>query len=119
MVIRWFQPLRLKSYAERVLTLHHDQSIYGYWIEENYLQQLTVTASRVLGESVSISFHSEEPAAAPQAVSAPSKTELVSKASVVPVFAGHGYKAAQPEVNANPASWSKPAPQFDQLILMS
>ena len=59
-VNRWFQPLELKNYTNRVLTLNSDNSIYRYWIEENYLAQLTATASRVLGEPVTIVFHAEE-----------------------------------------------------------
>ena len=55
-VTRWFRPLRVQSYANKTLTLSSDNSIYQYWIEENYLSQLKATASRVLGENVSISF---------------------------------------------------------------
>ncbi|MCE0484407.1 MAG: chromosomal replication initiator protein DnaA [Methylacidiphilales bacterium] len=56
-VTRWFHPLRVHHYADRTLTLSSDNSIYQYWIEENYLPQLKATASRVLGETVSIAFH--------------------------------------------------------------
>jgi len=59
-VNRWFRPLRVHNYANRTLTLVSDNSIYQYWIEENYLSQLKATASRVLGEPVSILFHSQE-----------------------------------------------------------
>jgi chromosomal replication initiator protein len=59
-VTRWFRPLRAKSYQNRLLTLNSDNSIYRYWIEENYLPQLTATASRVLGEPISILFQAEE-----------------------------------------------------------
>src|SRR5471032_3056917 len=55
-VTRWFRPLRVQSYANKTLTLSSDNSIYQYWIEENYFSQLRATASRVLGESISISF---------------------------------------------------------------
>jgi chromosomal replication initiator protein len=58
-VTRWFRPLRAQNYAERTLTLSSDNSIYRYWIEENYLPQLTSAASRVLGEKVSVLFHEE------------------------------------------------------------
>ena len=37
-----------------------DNSIYQYWIEENYFSQLKATASRVLGESVSIVFQAKD-----------------------------------------------------------
>jgi len=56
-VTRWFRPLRIHNYVNKTLTLSSDNNIYQYWIEENYLSQLKATASRVLGESVSILFH--------------------------------------------------------------
>jgi len=59
-VTRWFRPLRVHNYANKTLTLSSDNSIYQYWIEENYLSQLKATASRVLGESVEIIFHSHD-----------------------------------------------------------
>jgi chromosomal replication initiator protein len=62
-VNRWFHPLRLQKYDNRALTLNSDNSIYRYWIEENYLPQLTATASRVLGEAVTIIFQADEPSA--------------------------------------------------------
>ena len=62
-VTRWFRPLRVYNYANKTLTLSSDNSIYQYWIEENYFSQLKATASRVLGESVSILFHSPDGAA--------------------------------------------------------
>ena len=58
-VARWFRPLRVDNYANKTLTLSSDNSIYQYWIEENYLSQLKATASRVLGENVSILFHNQ------------------------------------------------------------
>jgi chromosomal replication initiator protein len=61
---RWFRPLKPESYAKGTLTLSSDNSIYRYWIEENYLEQLKATATRVLGEPVSIAFHSDEGATA-------------------------------------------------------
>ena len=57
---RWFRPLKPESYAKGTLTLSSDNSIYRYWIEENYLEQLKATASRVLGEPVAIAFHADE-----------------------------------------------------------
>ena len=59
-VSRWFRPLRVHNYANKTLTLCSDNSIYQYWIEENYLSQLKATAARVLGESVSIIFHASD-----------------------------------------------------------
>src|ERR1700733_14813164 len=76
-VMRWFRPLRIHNYANKALTLSSDNSIYQYWIEENYFSQLKATASRVVGESVSILFHTEgatSPAITPDV---PPKTEPV------------------------------------------
>jgi chromosomal replication initiator protein len=67
-VTRWFHPLRLQNYSNRTLTLSSDNSIYRYWIEENYLPQLIATASRVLSEPVTVVFQSEGPAAVDPAV---------------------------------------------------
>jgi chromosomal replication initiator protein len=58
-VSRWFHPLTLQAYSKNSLTLSSDNSIYRYWIEENYLPQLVSTASKVLGESVTIVFLSD------------------------------------------------------------
>ncbi|HEX4139804.1 MAG TPA: chromosomal replication initiator protein DnaA [Candidatus Methylacidiphilales bacterium] len=55
-VTRWFRPLRVHNFTNKTLTLASDNSIYQYWIEENYLSQLKATASRSLGENVSIVF---------------------------------------------------------------
>src|SRR5476651_1472292 len=76
-VTRWFRPLRIHAYANLTLTLSSDNSIYQYWIEENYLSQLRATASRVLGESVSILFHSQDGAATAIQPDVPPKAEPV------------------------------------------
>jgi chromosomal replication initiator protein len=55
-VTRWFHPLRVHNFGNKTLTLVSDNSIYQYWIEENYLPQLKAIASRVLGENVRIAF---------------------------------------------------------------
>jgi chromosomal replication initiator protein len=55
-VARWFRPLKVKNYTAGTLILSTDNSIYQYWIEENYLPQLKAIAARVLGEPVQISF---------------------------------------------------------------
>ncbi len=59
-VARWFRPLRVHTYTNKTLTLASDNSIYQYWIEENYLPQLQATASRVLGERVAIVFQAQD-----------------------------------------------------------
>ena len=72
---RWFRPLRVHDYANQTLTLRSDNSIYQYWIEENYFSQLKTTASRVLGESVSILFHCQDSLASNIKPDVPPKAE--------------------------------------------
>jgi chromosomal replication initiator protein len=76
-VSRWFHPLRVHNYSSKTLTLSSDNSIYQYWIEENYLPQLKSTAARVLGESVSILFHTSSTSTTPAAVEVAPKAEPV------------------------------------------
>jgi len=76
-VTRWFRPLRVQSYANKTLTLSTDNSIYQYWIEENYLSQLKATATRALGENVSIVFHTQDAPAPTISPDAPPKAEPV------------------------------------------
>src|ERR1700733_5796676 len=76
-VTRWFRPLRVHNYANKTLTLSSDNSIYQYWIEENYFSQLKATASRVLGESVSIIFYSHDGASPAMAPDSPPKPDPV------------------------------------------
>lgn len=82
-VNRWFRPLRVHNYANHGLTLVSDNSIYQYWIEENYLPQLKSAAARVLGEPVSIHFHSAGVSApAPEAKPAKAEPAKVRKESL-------------------------------------
>jgi chromosomal replication initiator protein len=55
-VCRWFKPLVLQSCEKGALTLSSDNSIYQYWIEENYLPQLKAAAAKVLGIPATIRF---------------------------------------------------------------
>ena len=74
-VNRWFRPLRVHNYESGTLTLVSDNSIYKFWIEENYLSQLKAAAARVLGEAVTIQFHASESAANASEPSLPTKAE--------------------------------------------
>jgi chromosomal replication initiator protein len=76
-VTRWFRPLQLRNYTNKTLTLGSDNSIYQFWIEENYLSQLKSTAARVLGETVSISFHCDDNLAPAVLPDTPPKSEPV------------------------------------------
>src|SRR5271155_6081815 len=76
-VTRWFRPLRVHNYANKTLTLSADNTIYQYWIEENYFSQLKATASRVLGESVSIIFQAQDASAPAITPDVAPKTEPV------------------------------------------
>ena len=62
---RWFKPLVLKECEKGALTLGSDNSIYQYWIEENYLPQLKAAAGKVLGLAAMIRF--DEPSSVPGA----------------------------------------------------
>ena len=64
---RWFKPLEpCNRPINGALTLRSDNSIYQYWIEENYLPQLKAAAAKVLGLPVTIRFDSRGgPMAAP------------------------------------------------------
>jgi chromosomal replication initiator protein len=55
-VARWFKPIALKQCEKGALILSADNSIYQYWIEENYLPQLKAAAGKVLGVAATIQF---------------------------------------------------------------
>ena len=74
-VTRWFRPLTLHSYANKTLTLGSDNSIYQYWIEENYGSQLKAVAARVLGETIAISFLAQSDSAGPITPDVPAQEE--------------------------------------------
>lgn len=84
-VNRWFTPLRAESFANSTLTLHAENTIYQYWIEENYLQQLTAVASRVLEIPVKIAFDTKKSAAATAAIEvAPVVAPVVEEEKIRP-----------------------------------
>ena len=64
-VMRWFKPLTLKQRENDTLILGSDNSIYQYWIEENYLPQLRAAATKVLGGPATIRFDSPSSPDAP------------------------------------------------------
>ena len=49
-VERWFRPLQPERFEGGILTLKASNSIYQFWIEENYLPQLLNVAGRILAE---------------------------------------------------------------------
>jgi chromosomal replication initiator protein len=79
---RWFTPLKPLVCDSGTLTLGLDNSIYQYWIEENYITQLKEAAAIVLGHDIKIQFECLNP------------EDLVEKASVksVPVATGSSKK---------------------------
>ncbi|CAB4242347.1 chromosomal replication initiator protein DnaA, DNA-binding transcriptional dual regulator [Methylacidimicrobium sp. AP8] len=60
-VERWFLPLRILTVSEEAIALEAPDSIYRYWIEENYLPQLTSVLARVLGRQVRVTFPATPP----------------------------------------------------------
>ncbi len=68
-VERWFSPLRILALSGEEVVLEAPDSIYRYWIEENYLPQLTRALAKVLGRQVRVGFpaaQSSSKAAAPE-----------------------------------------------------
>jgi len=59
-VERWFKPLHLEDRTDDALLLRADNTIYQYWIEENFMPQLKRAASTVLGVPVKIHFVPQE-----------------------------------------------------------
>ncbi len=59
-VERWFKPLHLEACTENSLHLRADNTIYQYWIEENFMPQLTRAASTVMGVPMKIEFVSQK-----------------------------------------------------------
>ncbi|VVM05412.1 Chromosomal replication initiator protein DnaA [Methylacidimicrobium cyclopophantes] len=55
-VDRWFSPLRILSLSDDQVILEAPDSIYRYWIEENYLPQLSTALAKILGRQVRVSF---------------------------------------------------------------
>ncbi|VVM04826.1 chromosomal replication initiator protein DnaA [Methylacidimicrobium tartarophylax] len=84
-VERWFCPLRILALSEEQITLEAPDSIYRYWIEENYLPQLSSALAKILGRQVRVVF----PAA-------PSGTHAAA--------AEQPRKAEKPELRTNGAS---------------
>ncbi|MGD9896424.1 MAG: chromosomal replication initiator protein DnaA [Candidatus Methylacidiphilaceae bacterium] len=64
-VERWFTPLQILALSEEQVMLGAPDSIYRYWIEENYLPQLSTALAKILGRQVRIAFP-----AAPSAIKA-------------------------------------------------
>ena len=57
---RWFVPISIYGYDSGKLTLGIDNSIYQYWIEENYLTQLREAAELVIGGNVEVTFEQND-----------------------------------------------------------
>ncbi len=76
-VERWFRPLQVESLEGQVLTLRANNSIYQYWIEENYLPQLNGVAGRLLErKSLKIKFAAPRPAPVDPLAAAPATAAL-------------------------------------------
>jgi chromosomal replication initiator protein len=53
-VRRWFQPLEVGNFDDGVLSLIAKNSIFKYWIEDNYMPQLTSVVARVVGSPIQV-----------------------------------------------------------------
>ncbi len=83
-VERWFLPLRVEALTEGagkkapVLTLLASNTIYSFWIEENYLPQLRGVLAQLLGKkTVQVAFKAMTVAATPVA-STPASTSTAA-----------------------------------------
>lgn len=74
-VNRWFSPIRIESLEKDDLVLRADNTIYQYWIEENYLPQLRGVVTRILERPVRIQFAQASTLAAAPAASKSSEPE--------------------------------------------
>ncbi len=103
---RWFRHLRVLKYESKTLTLGCDNSIYQYWIEENYLPQLKATACRVLGQEVGIRFEFPQSASASTAVAPDAQTPppIAAETPSRPARASHVSQFADGRGALNPRS---------------
>jgi chromosomal replication initiator protein len=108
-VTRWFRPLCVHNYTNKTLTLSSDNSIYQYWIEENYFSQLKATASRVLGENVEIVFHAAGGASAESTANVPPKAE--------PVRARKDVVRLAPQAHSDSRSCLNPRSTFESFVV--
>ncbi|MDD4931926.1 MAG: chromosomal replication initiator protein DnaA [Methylacidiphilaceae bacterium] len=74
-VDRWFCPLRILTLSEDQVTLEAPDSIYRYWIEENYLPQLSSALAKILGRQVRVAFPAAPSEAKETAAEHPRKAE--------------------------------------------
>ncbi len=81
---RWFAPLRPESFVDNTLTLAAENTIYQYWIEENYLQQLTAVASRIFEVPVKVAFNTQKPVSTVEGADAATQPVAVAPAIVEP-----------------------------------
>lgn len=84
-VQRWFTPLQVESFDNDVLVLKADNSIYQYWIEENYLAQLRSVAHRLAERPVEIVFSVAHPGAVPSVPAAPALPKASTKTTALPL----------------------------------
>ncbi|MDX6767076.1 MAG: chromosomal replication initiator protein DnaA [Candidatus Methylacidiphilales bacterium] len=73
---RWFQPVRPLNYEPGLLSLGVENTIYQYWIEENYLPQLRDCLHLITGRETRVAF---ELVGTPGRTTAPVATEEVDE----------------------------------------
>ncbi|MGF1677630.1 MAG: chromosomal replication initiator protein DnaA [Candidatus Methylacidiphilales bacterium] len=79
--LRWFEPVTLLEFSAGRAILGIKNSIYQYWIEENYLNQLQNAFSTVLGADIRIEFKTMDSTAVASQTRAPAKEKAESNKS--------------------------------------
>jgi chromosomal replication initiator protein len=110
---RWFQPVRPLNYEPGILSLGVENTIYQYWIEENYLPQLRDCLHLITGRETRVSFEllqgqGTAPAPAPEAAkdadsspkSQPLRTELIARYLFSSFVEGAGNQFARAAASA-------------------
>jgi len=133
-VERWFLPLRAEALTEGagkkapVLTLLASNTIYSFWIEENYLPQLRGVLAQLLGKkTVQVAFKAVTVAPAPPTPATPSHLPSASEALPVqddffpatpaPSVAAPAFDLAAPERSPSEASGLNPRNTFDLFVV--
>ena len=123
-VERWFQPLQPESYADGTLTLRATNTIYQFWIEENYLPQLSALLERLLErKKVKVRFTAptrQELAAAqnaPKNVAAPALSDAAPRLTDFPAPTPAEAAALDPASESAAPSGLNPRHTFDLFVV--
>lgn len=122
---RWFNPVRALNYEPGLLSLGVENSIYQYWIEENYLPQLRDCLHLITGRETRVAFElvnaqglSSAPAAVepdePPAKTPAPRVELIARYLFSTFVEGSGNQFARAAASAVAES---PARTYNPLLI--